>query len=113
MKRKPTVELPSGTNRVASILREPGLRLALAELADARKLSPRRSLDYVSVAIADHLAKPRTAAADETFFRSRMIAEAIVLVTGRPVLLVTDGIFAKSKVPALEKKLAEVRAAMT
>jgi endonuclease G len=83
--------------------------LELAERAANQELASRRELDFSQRAIAEHLEKHRSPADDADFFSSRQLSEAIILITGRPVLFIRDGIVEKASLKDLENKLKPVR----
>ncbi|HVK96015.1 MAG TPA: DNA/RNA non-specific endonuclease [Noviherbaspirillum sp.] len=105
------IELPATTLRTASVLQSQKMRDALATAAHERELTTHRTLGFSADVLADHLSTtpPDT---DAEFFDSRQISEAIVLLAGRPVLLVKDGVFEKANLPLLEKRLSSRRKAL-
>ena len=105
------IELPATTLRTASVLQSQKMRDALATAAHERELTTHRTLGFSADVLADHLSTtpPDT---DAEFFDSRQISEAIVLLAGRPVLLVKDGVFEKASLPLLEKRLSSRRKAL-
>jgi endonuclease G len=62
--------------------------------------------------LANHLGKNRSAAADAEFFGTRSLSEAIILITGRPVLFISDGVVDKSKVKEIEDVVGKARKAL-
>lgn len=109
MTRRPNPELPGRELRIASILRSPELRSELAERAAGHKLAPRRDMDFSQRAIAEHLGKRRSSAEDADFFSSRQLSEAIIILTGRPVLFIRDGVIDKAALKEVEAKLKPAR----
>jgi endonuclease G, mitochondrial len=108
---KTEVNLPGMENRVSAILRSKGLRDSLAALAGNHELAPTRALSFSSDLWADHLGKMRTVTDDEKFFDTRGTSEAIILATGRPVLLIQEGVVEKSTTPFIENLIKPVRKA--
>lgn len=102
-------ELPGTQNRIASILRSKRWRDALAGRAASGALAKRRGLGFSADVIADHLGKRRSTQEDVDFFDTRRVSEAIILMSGRPVLLVRDGVIERADLPAVEASLAKVR----
>lgn len=94
--------------RIRSVLRSRPMRDAVAEAAARHTLSPRRALGFSADVVAEHLstAPPES---DEAFFDRRQLSEAIVLIAGRPVLLVRDGLFEPAALPELERRLGPHR----
>jgi len=112
MKRKKVQELPGTDNRIASVLSSKEIRSELAELAGNGELAPRRELNFSSDLVADHLGKSRSEEADNEFFRTRSISEAIILKEGRPVLFVRDGVVEKASLKVVEERISKVRKAL-
>ena len=108
MKRKTNQELPGTERRITSVLRSKELRSTLAELAGNGELAPTRGL-IPNDLLADHLGKHRSEAADDVFFGSRSLSEAIILIAGRPVLFVKDGVVEKAQVKEIESVVGKVR----
>lgn len=111
MKRTIIKDLPNTQNRIASVLKSKEIRSALAERAGNLELAPRREFEFSSSVIADQLGKSHSPREDVEFFDSRRISEAIILITGRPVLLVRDGVVETAPLPEIENKIKTVRKA--
>lgn len=112
MNRKKDNELPGTENRIASVLKSKEMRSALAERAGKHELAPRRELEFSADIVAEHLSKARSAVDDTQFFDSRRISEAIILITGRPVLFIRDGIVETAALPEVESRIKGVRKAL-
>ncbi len=103
---------PSPENRIASVLRSPKIRLELAAKATNNEIASRRELGFSSKLIADHLEKSHSPTEDIDFFNTRLVSEAIVLITGRPVLLIRDGVIEQAELASVEEMLKGIRNAM-
>ncbi|MGH9753909.1 MAG: DNA/RNA non-specific endonuclease, partial [Blastocatellia bacterium] len=112
MNRKVPRELPGAEKRIASVLKSKEIRSALAERASNHELAPRRELEYSADVIADHLSKSRAPEEDISFFDTRQMSEAIILIIGRPVLLVRNGIVEPAELDKVEARLKKVRKAL-
>jgi len=107
-----THDLPGAQLRIASVLHSRKMRDALAEAAQRHELTGRRSFGFSADVVADHLSTVRPPDSDAAFFDTRQMSEAIVLLAGRPVLLVKNGVFEQAGLALLEKKLAPHRKAL-
>ena len=112
MKNKVLQELPGTQDRLASVLKSKAVRADLAERASQRELAPRRALEFSSDVIAEHLSKSHSPAEDAAFFATRQVSEAIILLTGRPVLFVRDGLVETATLSTIEDKLKILRPAL-
>jgi endonuclease G, mitochondrial len=103
------LELPGTQRRIISVLASDTLRSALADRAIRMELAPHRGLEFPSKAIAEQLDRRRSI--DETidYFDARQVSEAIILLSGRPVLFVKDGVVQKADLPEIEAKIAPHR----
>ncbi len=104
--------LPDTQSRIASVLKSKALRSDLAERAGKNELAPRREMAFSSEVLADHLGSSHSAADDAKFFESRQVSEAIILLTGRPVLLIRDGLVEQADLPVVEAMLKNIRKAL-
>lgn len=112
MKSDSEIKMPDRESRIASILKSKALRQDLAERASKRELAPRREMAFSSEVLADHLSASHSPNDDAEFFDSRRVSEAIILLTGRPVLLVRDGLVEQAELPAVEAMLKNIRKAL-
>lgn len=107
------LNLPEAGLRIASILKSPGMRDAVAAVARDNTLARVRGLDFSASLVAKHLEKAATPEVDTKFFASRQISEAIVLIKARPVLFVKDGIYEEAELEAIETKIKPFRKKLT
>ncbi|HEY8605479.1 MAG TPA: DNA/RNA non-specific endonuclease [Noviherbaspirillum sp.] len=105
------LSLPPTELRIRSVLRSRKMRDAVAAAASRHELSHRRKLGFSADVVAEHLSSSPPAS-DEAFFDRRQLSEAIVLIAGRPVLLVKDGVFETASLDELEQQLAPHRKAL-
>lgn len=112
MNSKVTRELPGTEKRIASVLKSKEIRSALAKRASNHELTQRRELEYSADVIADHLSKSRAPKEDVSFFDTRQMSEAIILILGRPVLFVRSGIVEQADLKEVEARLKNVRKAL-
>jgi endonuclease G len=103
-------ELAGTELRITSVLGSRKMRDAIAEAAAKRTLPQQRTFGSNSPLIFDQLSASKPSASDVEFFDSQQTSEAIILATGRPVLLVKDGVFEKAPLPLLEQQLGPHRA---
>jgi endonuclease G, mitochondrial len=101
-----------GSLRIAHMLRSSSMREELSERITAHKLSPNRAASANALSIIGDLARPITQRAAHETFDTRRSTEAIVLLAGRPVLLVKGGEFERCNLKSLEKQLAPHRKAL-
>jgi endonuclease G len=106
MKKLP--ELPGSTSRLASVLRSPAMKDAIATLAGNNDLTHDRMFEPVNAVVAERLSKalPKQ---PEAMFSDRPITEAIILEKTRPVLLVRDGRYDIARLPAVEQEISPFR----
>lgn len=83
-------ELPGATSRLACVLRSPGMKAAVTEMASSGGLTHDRMYAPLNEIVERALSKPLPKH-PEAMFADRPITEAIILATTRPVLLVRDG----------------------
>lgn len=89
--------------RIASVLSDKSLREELADMASEGSLTHKRYLGASTPLLADLLSgSPREKQVLE-FFGTRALSEAIVMATGRPVLLVRDGVIETARSREWEK----------
>lgn len=105
-------DLPGAQLRTASVLQSRKMRDALATAAQQHELTNQRRAVFSADIVADHLSNFAPPESDAEFFGTRQISEAIILITGRPVLLVKNGMFEQATLALLEKKLAPHRKAL-
>lgn len=102
-------DLPGTQLRTASVLQSRKMRDALATAASHHELTNRKSFGFSADVVADHLSTVQPPDSDAKFFDTRQMSEAIVLLAGRPVLLVKNGWFEQAGLPILEKRLSQHR----
>ncbi|MGH8808913.1 MAG: DNA/RNA non-specific endonuclease, partial [Noviherbaspirillum sp.] len=106
------LKLPPTELRIKSVLHSRKMRDAVADAAAKHELTDKRSLGFSADVVAEHLTSTAPES-DAEFFDKRQLSEAIVLLKGRPVLLVKDGIFEQAGLPLLEKRLSPHRKALS
>lgn len=98
-------------NRLACVLKNPGIKDAVASMADRNELTHLRSFQSVNAVVAEKLSEPLPVNT-ESLFPDRPFTEAIILEKTRPVLLVRDGRYDVARLPEIERAIGPHRDAL-
>jgi endonuclease G, mitochondrial len=112
MKKLLDLTLPGTESRIATVLKSKEMRSELAERAGKHELASTREMAFSSDVIADHLSGRHSPTDDTEFFDTRRVSEAIVLIKGRPVLFVRNGVIEQAELDTVEAMLKGIREAM-
>lgn len=99
----------ASNSRIARVIADRHLRDEIAARAATGGWTRFSELNGSARIVADHLAKAPNAMADERFFASRAVSEAIILPFGRPVLHIKNGVFEQADSKVIEKLIAPYR----
>ncbi|AOF86360.1 DNA/RNA non-specific endonuclease family protein [Hydrogenophaga sp. RAC07] len=95
--------------RIAGVIADRPLRDEIAAIAASGGWTRFPELNASAKMVAEHLGKAPNAKADERFFDSRAISEAIIHAFGRPVLHIKDGVFEQADSKEIEKLISPHR----